>query len=190
LLGALASSLPQALSGLCLGSEAFLLLALVSHPQLWPTVSTYPTPPLLWSYNAARLLAAACVGRQLLSLLQLQSAASSLLLGGGAGQTGGRGHVREGEVPLPGSEMAAVSALVKGRIPAPSDSPRRAQARALLEPKKVSAAGRSILDAMTVDRSKRGVDESDDESEDEGGDSPERPNLKAMRSTRLSSLRS
>jgi len=211
LLGALATSFPQALSGLCLSSEAFLLLALVSHPELWPTVSTYPVPPLLWSRNGARLLAFACVCRQILTLLQLQLAASSLLLGQGVGSSGAYGgragaqspgaHVmgdREGEVPLPGSDMAAVSALVKGRIPSLSDSPRRLQARALLEPKQVSAAGRSVLETRPTGRSKRGVAQnvqgagvdSDDESGDEDGGSPERPNLNAMRSTRLSSLRS
>ena len=214
LLGALATSFPQTLSGLCLSSEAFLLLALVSHPELWPTVSTYPLPPLLWSHIGARLLAFACVCRQILTLLQLQLAASSLLLGLGVGPNGGHGsragaqspgaHVlgdREGEIPLPGSDMAAVSALVKGRILSLSDSPRRLQARALLEPKQVSAAGQSILGTMSAGRSKRGVAQNapntsragvddDNESDDADGGSPERPNLNAMRSTRLSSLRS
>ena len=142
LLGIIATSFPHALPLVGVASEAFLLLCAVGHPLLWPTLSTHPTSPLVACPPLLRrALALGCVCRHLLSLLQLIVAVGSLLgTGGGDGGTaasssnnnnsnnGGGGcsfgggqrpgspEPREHEPFLPGSEIHALSELVKGRL--------------------------------------------------------------------------
>jgi hypothetical protein len=77
LLRVLATS-PQALPALCLASDGFLLLGLVSHPTVWGALSSAAQPPLLWSPPVAHGLALAAALRHLLMGLQLHASVAAL----------------------------------------------------------------------------------------------------------------
>ncbi len=69
---AVATRAPGVLPIVALLSETFLVCAALSHPWLWPLVSSSPTPFLLWSPAiVTRILALACVFKHLVVLSQL-----------------------------------------------------------------------------------------------------------------------
>ena len=72
---------PSVLPILSLLSETFLVAAALSgSPWLWATISSYPTPPLLWSpVIVSRVLAAACVLRHLVIITQLSMSIQHLI---------------------------------------------------------------------------------------------------------------
>ena len=186
-------------------------MALISHPLLWRTFSLYLVPPLLWAPWISRLLAAFCVARQLLSVLQLYVACSTLFFGGPKGSAAGRwrsgasiGRIsgpsspvspgtprygrqvgdRLGEVPAPGTGMALVSAMVQKRLGKTNLLEQAAfpEGRPLLEDDAGSDAKKALA------RVSRRPMVNQNNFQDERAASPERPNLVQMRRTRLATV--
>jgi len=195
---------PHSLPLICVGSEAFLVLCLLSHPVLWATLSTGPTPPLAMAPLCSRLLACLCVLKHLLMALNLFHALGALGPGlgvasaaagasAGASATGRKQGDRFGERPSAGSEMAEIADLVRERLPTLT------QDGASLGPSHSPFSGAHKARAGKAHMTHAATITSDDEdgsggSETEGGDRVGRmleiPNLRRMRATRLSSFTS
>jgi hypothetical protein len=206
---------PQLLPLFCLCSEGFLMSTFISHPIIWSNLTTMNEPILLWSIHFSRMIAILCIIKHLFLVLQLQVILTISPQEGSYNNDddeSSHGDKKKKKSLL--AEMKEISDLIQNRL----NRKNALTGGPLRSVKKLHAKGPSqeTMNTMSnrirqslADRAHSILSEEEeesnvsvmDESEYDSGDGIEadnltalrpssKPNLQAMRRTRLSTISS